>query len=196
MITSEQFSKIFPKAQDPQEWTDSLNQFIPLYDIQNVNAFLAQCGHESQGFCRTLENLNYSAAGLIATWPTRFNDSNAPKYARQPEKIANKVYADRLGNGPESSGDGWRYRGAGIIQLTGKANHSAFAKAIGKTLEEATKYLHTIQGAVESGCWFWQTKKLNQYGDDMNLLTRRINGGLIGLTERKNLLEEVKEVLA
>ena len=195
-MTGIQFSKCFPQATDPAEWVAALNRFIPLYDIEYVAAFLAQCGHESQGFTRINENLNYSATGLLQTWPTRFSAQSALEYARQPEKIANKVYADRLGNLDEESGDGWRYRGAGCIQLTGKANHVAFAKAIGKSLEEATAYLHTLQGAVESACWYWQSKGLDRFAHSIDLLTKRINGGLIGLADRKAMYARVSDIMA
>jgi len=197
MITIHQFMKLFPEAHTPQEWVDALNHFIPLYDVENEAAFISQCGHECQGFTRLSENLNYSAEALIKTWPTRFTTSNAAAYARQPEKIANKVYCDRLGNGSEASGDGWRYRGAGCIQLTGKANQGAFAAAIKKTLPETAAYLQTIQGGVESACWYWQTKQLNKFvTSDMSLLTRRINGGMIGYKERQAAFNKAKEVMS
>lgn len=195
-MTSEQFAKCFPNAKEPEEWTEAINDFTELYNVENLAAFLAQCGHESTGFCRTIENLNYSAEALRATWPHRFtNDEIAAEYARQPEKIANKVYSDRLGNGDAASGDGWRFRGAGCIQLTGRANHAAFAKAINNTLEEATEYLHTIRGAVESAAWFWDTKDLNRWVNDFDTLSRRINGGDNGRAERRALYAKVQKVL-
>lgn len=194
-MTRDQFEKCFPEAKDPQAWTDALNRFMPIYDVEHEAAFLAQCGHESQGFTRLSENLNYSATGLLQTWPTRFTAQTAQEYARQPEKIANKVYADRLGNLAEESGDGWKHRGAGCIQLTGKANHAAFAKAVGKSLEEATAYLHTLEGAVESACWYWQSKGLDRFATSIDLLTKRINGGLIGLADRKAVYAKVCDVL-
>lgn len=164
--------------------------------------FLAQTGHESGEYRTFVENLNYSAQGLIKTWPNRFTAMKAAQYARQPEKIANYVYANRLGNGSEHSGDGWRYRGVGLIQNTGKYNHSEFAKYIGKPLAEATAYCHTHRGAVEVACWFWDTRKINAIADqkdvekiigeivtiaDVDYATRVINGGRNGLAHRTAL---------
>lgn len=196
MITVEQFKKLFPEAKQPQDIVDELNHFMSLYGITNEAAFISQCGHESQGFTRYSENLNYSAEALIKTWPTRFNASNAAQYARQPEKIANKVYADRLGNGNETSGDGWKYRGAGFIQLTGKTNQEAFAKATGISLDDASAYLHGISGAVESACWFWRSRGLTEYADNIKRISIRINGGTIGLNDRLALFEKVSGVMA
>lgn len=196
MITAEQFTSLFPSAKNPQEWVDALSLFMPMYSIANEAAFLSQCGHESQGLTRLSENLNYSAEGLIKTWPTRFNASNASQYARQPEKIANKVYADRLGNGNEASGDGWKYRGAGCIQLTGKVNHEAFASAIVRSIGATTAYLHTIEGAVESACWFWRSRGLTEYGNNIKRISIRVNGGTIGLNDRLALFEKVSGVMA
>lgn len=183
---------MFPHAINPGAWAAALNKFMPDYGIdtfERVTAFLAQCGHESQGFTRLVENLNYSATGLIATWPKRFDVATANKYARQPEKIANRVYADRLGNGNESSGDGWRYRGHGIIQLTGKDNHEAFAKHAGIALAAVPGYLLTCEGATHAACWFWESFGCNALADEGNMekLTKRINGGLNGLKDRNEL---------
>lgn len=202
MITVDQFKTLFPHAVgDPFAWVNALQTICPRYGIntpERMVHFLAQCGHESAGFSRLLENLNYSATGLIQTWPRRFTPDMAQSYARQPERIANYVYANRLGNGDQNSGDGWRYRGAGIIQLTGKSNHQAFADAIDRTLEDATAYLHTINGAVESACWYWHRAAVNTLADngDVKNLTVAINGGYNGLAERYQLTERVREVLA
>lgn len=195
MISAEQFHKLFPNADNPEQWADAINTFCPQYGVNSLAMFLAQCGHESQGFTRLSENLNYSATALLNTWPYRFNAETAQIYARKPEVIANKVYASRLGNGDEESGDGWRFRGAGCIQLTGRDNHQAFADAIGKTLEEATEYLHTIQGGIESACWYWKSKNLERWANDIVTCSRRINGGDNGLKERKALYAKCQEVL-
>jgi len=161
-------------------------------------AFLAQCDHESGGFKRLVENLNYSAERLCQVWPNRFNPKNTGIYAGHPERIANKVYSDRLGNGPESSGDGWRYRGRGYIQLTGKGNYSAFASYKGMTLDEVITFLGTEDGALESAAWFWKTHSLNVYADAGNIreLTRRINGGFNGLTQRMALYEKYLQAVS
>ena len=127
MITRDILSVLAPTNKNIDVWVEAMNTILPKYDIvtpKRLAAFLAQTAHESAGFTAVRENLNYSAQGLMKTWPARFNQTTAAAYARQPEKIANKVYANRMGNGDEASGDGWRYRGRGLIQFTGKANYT------------------------------------------------------------------------
>lgn len=172
------------------EWVDLMNKFLPLYGISTpprVAMFIAQCGHESGNFGRITENLNYSAQNLIANWPKRFNIATAAICARKPEKIANKVYADRMGNGSEASGDGWKFRGRGLIQITGKANYAAFAESAHLTLNEAIAYLETKEGALKSALWFWGEHSLNTLSDHQNVLsvTKIINGGTNGLSDRQ-----------
>jgi putative chitinase len=161
-------------------------------------AFLAQCAHESGHFVFVVENLNYSAEGLMRVFPKRFPTLQiAQQYARQPEKIGNKIYADRMGNGPESSGDGFKYRGRGIIQLTGKQNYARCGNAIGINLVNNPSYLETERGAVESAMWFWTSNGLNTFADreDIKGLTKAINGGYHGLDERIALYNKAKLVL-
>ena len=174
-------------------WFAALNQLLPDYDIntpQRVAAFVAQCAHESANFRILTENLNYKAASLRKVFPKYFtDDAIASQYASMPNKqeaIANRIYANRMGNGDEASGDGFRYRGRGLIQLTGKENYSWFAASLGITVEEAAEYLQTFEGAAQSACWFWETNNLNQWADrgDILTLTKRINGGTIGLDDR------------
>lgn len=156
---------------------------------KRMAAFLAQVAHESGGLNVIQENLNYSAKGLTVTFKKYFPTiASTNGYARNPQKIANKVYANRMGNGPESSGDGYKFRGRGLIQLTGKNNYTMFAKSIGKSIDETIAYLGTPEGAVASAVWFWDANKLNIYADkgDFVGLTRRINGGTIGLADRKH----------
>jgi putative chitinase len=156
---------------------------------KRMAAFLAQIAHESGGFNFVREGLNYSAQGLMKTWPRRFPTlASAQPYARNAEKIANKVYANRMGNGPESSGDGFKFRGRGLIQLTGRDNYTRFARSIGRTLDQTVAYLETPEGAVASAGWFWDINKLSVYADkdDFVGLTRRINGGTIGLADRQH----------
>lgn len=200
-ITSDQFSALFPRNPEPQAWAEALNAIMPKYGIdtpQRIAAFLAQCGHESKGFTAVRENLNYDAAGLTRTWPSRFPPAVAGRYARQPERIANRAYANRNGNGPETSGDGWRYRGRGVIQLTGKSAYATFAKTVGKRLEDIAAYLETKAGAVESACWYWKTRNLNDYADvrDINAITIRINGGTNGSADRLARYAQAAEILA
>lgn len=190
-ITQDQLQQLIPKNSHVDQWCDALNTVLPRYQIdtlERVAAFVAQCGHESAGFTALKENLNYGAPGLMTTFKKYFPTQElANSYARQPERIANRVYADRMGNGNEASGDGWRYCGRGLIQLTGKNNYTAFAASIDMPVEEVPAYLETFEGAVESACWFWNTNKLNQYADsgDLDTMTRRINGGLHGIDDRR-----------
>jgi putative chitinase len=197
MITPEQLQKLGISA----DWCDILNVLMPKYDIdssQRIAAFIAQCSHESGHFEKLIENLNYGAKGLVMTWPKRFTSPElANKYARQPEMIANFVYANRLGNGDEMSGDGWKYRGRGLIQLTGKYNYQKFADTVGMDLEQVTRYLETKQGAAEAACLFWKNNKLNSYADvgDIRGMTKVINGGYIGLPEREENYKKALNIL-
>lgn len=147
--------------------------------------FLAQIGHESGGFKTLVENLNYSAEALLKTWPSRFNAATAAAVARKPELIANKVYGGRLGN--DAPGDGWKYRGRGLIQLTGKANYRAAAAALGLDLVASPELLEQPEGASLSAAWFWKTNGLNVLADTagVDAVTRVINGGTNGLADRK-----------
>ena len=201
MITLEQLQKIIPSNKETAAWLEVLNDVLPKYGVDTptrLAGFLAQTAHESAEFKFIEENLNYSAEGLIKTWPTRFNSNNAKAYARKPEAIANKVYADRMGNGNEASGDGWKFRGRGIKQLTGRENYTRFGNAIGITAEKATEYCSTKRGAVESAAWFWKTNNLNRFADadDIVGLTKAINGGTIGLADRKKRYQIAKSVFA
>lgn len=154
--------------------------------------FFAQTAHESLIFTVLEENLNYSASGLLKVFPKYFNSKNVNSFARDPQSIANRVYANRMGNGTEESGDGWRYRGRGFIQLTGKANYQAFAKSANKSMEDILEYAGTVEGAAASASWFWNQNKLNRFADknDYVGLTRVINGGLTGQEHR---LQELKK---
>ena len=186
---------LFPKNKNCDALCTALCAILPKYEITTPNriaAFLAQCGHESGGFTVLAENLNYSAEGLRKIFPSRFPSvAAAQPYHRQPEKIANKIYCDRMGNGPESSGEGYKFRGRGAIQLTGKENYSNFAKSIGRSLDETVAYCETLEGAICSAAWFWTTRNLNACADkgDIVGMTRKINGGVIGLEDRKKHYE-------
>lgn len=178
-----------------------LNELLPKYDINTrfrVAGFLAQCGHESDDFNVLTENLNYGAKGLMATFKKYFPTMElAKQYERQPEKIANFVYANRMGNGNEASGDGWKYRGRGAIQLTGHDNYAGFAKSIGKTIDETVEYCTTLEGSIESSCWYWKVNNINSACDanDIKLMTKKINTGLLGLPERNQRFEINKVIL-
>ena len=192
-LTVDQLRQLLPKNPYVEHWHGALIQLLPDYEINTaprIAAFVAQCAHESGGFMVLTENLNYRWQSLRKLFPKYFpTDELAQQYANMPNKqeaIANRIYANRMGNGSEESGDGWRYRGRGLIQLTGKDNYTWFAASLEITPEEATEYLRTFEGAAQSACWFWETNKLNQWADqgDILTLTRRINGGTIGLEDR------------
>ena len=186
----EQLKEMIPKNPYADQWFEAIYEILPEYEIttpQRVAAFLAQCAHESGGFVFLKENLNYKAASLRRVFPKYFpDDAIAAQYAGKGEMIANRVYANRMGNGDEASGDGFRYCGRGLIQLTGKNNYTFFAGSLDIPVEEASEYLQTFEGAVQSACFFWEQNKLNQWADagDILTLTKRINGGTIGLEDR------------
>jgi len=189
-ITRDQLKSCIGNNQYLDYWVKALNMILPDYQIntpQRVAAFIAQTAHESGNYVFLRENLNYKAASLRRVFPKYFpTDELAAQYANKPERIANRVYANRMGNGPEESGDGWRYCGRGLIQLTGKNNYTAFGESIETPVEEVTQYLETFEGAVQSGCWFWETNNLNKWADasDIKTMTKVINGGYIGLEDR------------
>jgi putative chitinase len=203
-LTLEQLKQLLPKNPYVDHWYGALKILLPDYEIntpQRIAAFIAQCSHESGGFMALKENLNYRAVTLRKIFPKYFpDDATANHYASLPNKqeaIANKVYANRMGNGPEESGDGYRYCGRGLIQLTGKQNYTWFAASLGISVEEAAEYLQTFEGAAQSACWFWETNNLNQWADkgDIVTLTKRINGGTIGLDDRIKHYEHALHVL-
>lgn len=193
MITVSQLKQLLPKNPYVEHWHHALEQLFPDYDIntpKRIAAFIAQCAHESGGFMVLKENLNYKPASLRKLFPKYFpNDQIAQQYCSKPNKqeaIANRIYADRMGNGSESSGDGYRFCGRGLIQLTGRSNYQSFADSLEMKIEDVPEYLATFEGAAQSACWFWETNKLNQYADsgDIVTMTKRINGGTIGLEDR------------
>ena len=189
-FTKQQLAEIIKGNSYIDNWYHALSEILPEYEINTkprVAAFLAQCAHESGGFKFLKENLNYKAASLRKVFPKYFpDDATAAAYANKPQMIANRVYANRMGNGDEASGDGWQFCGRGLIQLTGKTNYTFFAASLGIPLDEASEYLETFEGAIQSGCFFWEQNKLNQWADagDILTLTKRINGGTIGLEDR------------
>jgi putative chitinase len=157
-----------------------------------IAAFLGQCAMESAGFQDTEEDLNYSAARLGEVWPGRFpNAAAAETCALQPEALANRVYSGRMGNGDEASGDGWRFRGRGLIQITGRTAYQHFAQAMSMTLDQAVDHAATRSGAADSAAWFWSTNGLNALANSwsVDLITRKVNGGTAGAAERSRLCE-------
>jgi putative chitinase len=187
----DQLRQIIPKNPYVEYWYNALEQLLPQYQIDTPHrlaAFLAQCAHESGNFVFIKENLNYRWQSLRKIFPKYFpTDALAQQYEKQPEKIANKIYANRMGNGSEDSGDGYRFCGRGLIQVTGRDNYSWFAASLDISPEEASEYMETFEGAAQSACWFWETNNLNQWADrgDIVTLTKRINGGTIGLEDRQ-----------
>ena len=200
-LTLQQLRQILPKNPYVNHWYEVLSQLLPDYDINTedrIAYFLAQCVHESGGFMFLQENLNYKAESLVRVWPHYFPDMEiAREYEKKPQKIANRAYANRMGNGDEESGDGWKYCGRGLIQITGKTNYEWFAASINVSPEEASEYLQTFEGAAQSACWFWEQNKLNAYADegDIVTMTKRINGGTLGLDDRRNHYESIKRIL-
>lgn len=203
-FTKEHLGEII--SDNPDNWYDALCNLLPKYGItteRRVAHFLSQCAHESGGFKRLEENLNYSAKALKAVFGRYFGEppkADADEYARNPEMIANRVYNDKyrkykMGNTEE--GDGWRFRGRGLKQLTGRENYTNFGKSVGMTAEEAAEYVATPAGAIESACWFWDAKNLNKIADtdDVKKMTKIINGGSIGLEDRQKRYSHALQVL-
>jgi len=188
-LTEPQLAKLLQGNKNIHEWYTALVAVLPEFGIttpKRIAAFIAQCGHESSGFTAIKENLNYRAESLVRVWPRYFNSTNASQYAHKPEMIANRAYANRIGNGNEESGDGFKFCGRGLIQLTGRKNYQLFSDSIGISIDDAPAYLTTFEGAVKSACWYWHTNNLNAIADsgDILTLTKRINGGTLGLDDR------------
>lgn len=205
-ITTEILSKVFrnTKAETLSQYVPHLNKYLAEFGIDTkdrVAHFLGQTGHESMEYKRTSENLNYGWQGLRSVFPKYFCSKDPAKdeelkrkaidYERNPEKIASYVYANRMGNGPEESGDGWKHRGVGLIQTTGKNNQTSLATKLGMKVEAAIEFAKTPEGAVKSACIFWKENNLNRFADrgDFLGLTKAINGGTFGLDDRKKLTE-------
>ncbi|MDW3194821.1 MAG: glycoside hydrolase family 19 protein [Cytophagales bacterium] len=203
-FTAATLAEIMPKASQVNidKYLGALNGEMSKFDINTplrAAHFIAQLAHESGSFHYSSENLNYSASALRAVFGKYFpTDEEAEAYARQPEKIANRVYANRMGNGDESSGEGWKYRGRGLIQLTGKDNYTNCGNATGMDLVNNPDQLaDNADAAVAAAGWFWDMRKLNGYADqdDIKAITKRINGGYNGLEDREAYLARAKQVL-
>jgi putative chitinase len=202
----EHLAAMIPTNKKVAMWHKAMLEIFPKYEINTPNriaGFVAQCAHESTNFTALEENLNYSEAQLLKTFGRYFGPApkrNAKEYARKPEMIANYVYMDefrvsKMGN--VKPGDGWLFRGRGLKQLTGRENYTNFGKSIGMTAEEAAVYVATEKGAIESACWFWDRNKLNAVADtgDIVKMTKIINGGDIGLADRKKRYEAALAIL-
>ncbi|ANI13102.1 MULTISPECIES: glycoside hydrolase family 19 protein [Pseudomonas] len=202
-ITDQQLLLLFPRAGQVLPWLAPAMRAHGVDRAPRAAAFLAQVGHESAGLTRLVENLAYGAQGLADTWPRRFRNAAgkptalACRLAYQPQAIANCAYAGRNGNGDEASGDGWRYRGRGLLQITGRANYRRVGMALGQAFEAHPESLAEPRWACESAAWWWADAGLNELADAGRFedITRRINGGLNGLAERQKLWRRAQEVL-
>jgi len=201
-LTKEHIIHILHGNADAAAWADAALEILPKYEINTPNriaGFFAQCGHESMNFTALSENLNYRAETLEKLFSKYFSKAgrDAAAYAKQPEKIANVIYANRMGNGDTASGEGHLFRGRGIIQLTGKDNYSAFASSIKMTLLDVIDYVQTKKGALESACWYWNSRKINIACDEGDIvkMTKLVNGGTIGLEDRRKHYEQALAVL-
>ena len=198
-FTEEKLEELLPKNEKVSEWYEAMCEYFPKFEITTaprVAAFIAQCGHESRNFTVLKENLNYSADALNKIFPKYFKNAgrDAEEYHRQPEKIANVIYADRMGNGDTESGDGWFYRGRGPIQLTGKDNYTNFANDF---FDDPDLLCDHIPTALLAAIWFWNKNGLNKYADEKDIkgMTKRINGGYIGLEDRIKHYDHAMEIL-
>jgi len=202
MITIEQFQSILPKCPSDRVATcypclvKALEEFQITSPLR-IAAFIAQTAHESAEYKSVHENLNYSAKGLVGTWPSRFTQEKADAYARQPERIANYVYGGRNGNGDEASGDGWRFCGRGYIQVTFRDNYRACSEALKVDLLSAPEVLEQPELAFRSAGWYWTSRNLNDLADrgDFVGITKKINGGLNGQEDRQEYYDRAKAVL-
>jgi putative chitinase len=201
ILSKEQLKQLLPGNPYIDYWYHALEQALPDYDIntpRRVAAFVAQCAHESGNFKFLKENLNYKAESLMRVWPRYFPDiDTARRYAHNQEAIANRAYGGRMGNGDEASGDGAKFCGRGLIQLTGRSNYQAFADSIETHIDDIPEYLATFEGATQSACWFWETNNLNRFADvgDIKGMTKVINGGFLGLEDRIKHYEHALHVL-
>jgi putative chitinase len=208
ILTETRFAAFLPDAPDIPTWTRVLNDAMDRFDVRTLHrvaAFLAQIAHESDEFRRVVENLNYTAKRLMQVWPKRFTSlAKARRYERQPKKLANYVYANRLGNGDEASGDGWRFRGRGLLQITGCGNYRATAQALALPLEDNPELLEQPGVAALAAAHFWKSRGLNELADDRNTdnddedfvtISVIINGGRTGLESRKRYWARAKAVL-
>jgi putative chitinase len=198
MVTTEQIKKLF--GIDNEELITALNDTLDKYDINTpirIQHFLAQVGHESGHLKVFRENLNYSSSGLLRVFPKYFSSTQATSYARQPQKIASRVYANRLGNGNEASQEGWKYKGRGVIQITGKYNYQLISDDLDIDFINEPELLETLPYSILSAGWYWDRTELNKWADkdDVLTITKKINGGTNGLQDRKEILAKAKTII-
>lgn len=199
-LTADSLQLMMPRA--PRPWLEVMARELPEWDIDSpyeVASFVAQVAHESSDLTRLEENLNYSAERLMQVWPKRFRDfAIAQQYEHMPEKLANYVYASRMGNGDAASGDGWKYHGRGPIQITGRRNYTEYGLWLGVDLTERPELLLQPEFGIKSAIWFWRVNNLDELDDDadVRLETRRINGGETGLAHRQAIMNRCLQILA
>ena len=206
ILTKDMLAAMIPGNDKVDMWFEAIEEIFPKYEINTVEriaGFIAQCAHESNNFRSLEENLNYSEDALLRVFGRYFGKApkaSASEYARNPEMIANRVYNDefrkyKMGN--TQPGDGWMFRGRGLKQLTGRENYTKFGKSVKMSAEQAAEYVATEKGAIESACWFWNNKKLNAIADQCDIvkMTKKINGGDIGLADRTSRYENAMELL-
>ena len=206
ILTKDMLAAMIPGNDKVDMWFKAIEEIFPKYEIntpERMAGFIAQCAHESNNFRSLEENLNYSEDALLRVFGRYFGKApkaSASEYARNPEMIANRVYNDefrkyKMGN--TQPGDGWMFRGRGLKQLTGRENYTKFGKSVKMSAEQAAEYVATEKGAIESACWFWNNKKLNAIADQCDIvkMTKKINGGDIGLADRTSRYENAMELL-
>jgi putative chitinase len=203
MIETKDFIKLYPNCSEPEKWVKAMENVLSKYDIdtpERIAAFLSQCGHESGGWRVFSENLNYSSEALNIIFGKYFKRAGreAELYHRQPEFIANVVYANRMGNGSTKTGDGWKYRGRGPIQLTGKNNYHMFGKEMNVDITDPSVVSSNKETALLSAIWFWNKNNLNELADtqDIKAMTKKINGGYNGLKDRIKHYKEAMKLLS
>ena len=203
MITSATLKFIFPVCRDPGVWAKHINATLAEFEINTRSReaiFIAQCGHESASFNRLRENMSYSKLALMKTWPRRFpTEESTNTFVRNPQRLANYVYANRLGNSGFDSGDGFRFRGGGLIQLTGRDNYRLAGAALKLPLEDQPVKIEDPLIAARVAGWYWQTHGCNELADkdDFEGITKAINGpAMLGLEERRELAKKLYEALA
>lgn len=200
-ISHESLKQIIPHPTYSLDvWYQALNDLLPKFEINTRNrvaAFLTHTMYDSSDYSCLRETVNYSSSVLLRLWSRYFNEVTAKAYGNKPEAIANKIYANKMGNGPESSGDGWKYRSGGLIPLSGKQVYAAFAQFAGMDVDDAIDYIETPKGAVHSACWYWKLTNMNELADaeDISSMTKKITGGTIGIDDRIHNYEAIKELL-
>ena len=185
-----------------EHWYEALSKALPDYEIntpQRLAAWFGETKVESANYTAIKENLNYRPESLVRLWKSHFPTMEiANQYAHNPEAIANRAYGGRMGNGDESSGDGWKFCGRGLIQLTGRDNYQSFADSLQISVDDAAQYLETFEGCVQSACWFWENNNLNALADQGNIdaISKKVNGGTEGLENRRNFYHQALQILS